>query len=358
MKVFLERIKLFFKKRRLLSILLTIFVVVLFTGLVYAYNNIKGDFSFGSHKNDQISEESSGNVAEFLINYNPDGLASIGTSGSDSNNPSISSGSSSSSSTSSSGSSTTSDSSDDGGVAEPPADESPSATVAFYADNQSDTDDEDQNHRRIVDYIFAAGANPVFHVGDLMEDGTQASFDRFVNIAGGLLSSRTFYGALGNNDRKIGDSSTPSPIFLNYFSFPNNEQWYSVNIGNLHMVVLDSAFSSASSSQYNWLISDLQSAASQSKITGVMFHHPIYPNNDKGMRVSYEPVFVNNGVDFVISGHNHAYYHSTISGINYFVTSGQPSLGYFIAKVYSDVISFIIYNNSNSVVDSVSFSER
>lgn len=144
----------------------------------------------------------------------------------------------------------------------PPAPETPSAVVAFYADTQSDTDAEDANHQRVVNYILNSGANPVFHAGDVMEDGTQASLDRFNSVTKTLRSSRTFYAALGNNDRKVGDSTTPSDLFLSNFSFPNNERWYSVNYGNFHLVILDSAFAAGNQTQLSWLSADLQSANS------------------------------------------------------------------------------------------------
>lgn len=137
-----------------------------------------------------------------------------------------------------------------------------SIAVAFYGDSQSDTDEEDLYHLNAVNCILSSGVNSVFHVGDLMEDGTEASLDRFNNVTATLQSSRTFFAALGNNDRVVGDPSTPSPLWFANFSFPNNEQWYSVNYGNLHLVVLDSAFSSGSMSQLSWLTADLQSVAS------------------------------------------------------------------------------------------------
>ena len=233
----------------------------------------------------------------------------------------------------------------------PPVDETPSAVVAFYADNQSDTDPEDENHRKVVNNILATGANPVFHAGDLMEDGTQDSLNRFNSVTSSLRSSRSFYAAIGNNDRKYGDSSTPSSLFLNNFMFPNNEQWYSVDIGNLHMVVLDSAFSRSNTTQRNWLIADLQSAASQSKITGVMYHHPDFAAEILQYLTSY-------GVDFVISGHTHSYAHATSGGVHYFVTSGQPGIGYLLAKIYQNNVSISHYNNSNSLVETINFNER
>lgn len=233
----------------------------------------------------------------------------------------------------------------------PPAPESPSAVVAFYADNQSDSDSEDATHQRTVNNILAKGANPVFHAGDIMEDGTQESLIRFNNVTNTLRSTRTFYAALGNNDRTVGDTSTPSQLFLANFNFPNNERWYSVNIGNLHMIILDSAFAAASQSQKNWLATDLQSTASQNRITGVLYHHPSFSS-------SINSYLINHGADFVVAGHNHSYQHTSSNGIHYFVTSGQPSLGYLIAKVYSDKVTMTAYNQNNGTIDSVTFNKR
>jgi predicted phosphodiesterase len=229
--------------------------------------------------------------------------------------------------------------------------ESPSAVVAFYADTQSDTDQEDLNHQKVVNYILSSGANPVFHAGDVMEDGTQASLDRFNSVTATLRSTRIFYAALGNNDRQVGDSSTPSQLFLDNFVFPNNERWYSVNYGNLHLIVLDSAFARGSSAQLNWLISDLQSSNSQSRITGVMYHHPTFASTISSHLINY-------GVDFVVAGHVHSYSHSTSNGINYFTLSGQPSIGYIVARIYSTYASITAYNSNNAIIESIQFNNR
>ncbi len=229
--------------------------------------------------------------------------------------------------------------------------ESPSAIVAFYGDNQSDTDDEDINHQRVVTYILNSGANPVFNVGDIMEDGTQTSLNRFNTVTSSLRASRTFYSALGNNDRMVGDSTTPSQLFLDNFTFPNNERWYSVNYGNLHMVVLDSAFASGNQTQLNWLANDLQSANSQNRITGVMYHHPSFGSTISSYLVNY-------GVDFVVTGHLHSYNHSVSNGIHYYVLSGQPNIGYLKVKIYEARGEITSYNSGNGVIETVEFNER
>ena len=184
-----------------------------------------------------------------------------------------------------------------------------------------------------------------------MENGTADSLNRFNIVTATLRSSRTFYAALGNNDRAEGDASTPSPLFLDNFSFPGNERWYSVNVGNLHMVILDSAFASGSSAQKSWLAADLQSAASHDRITGVMFHHPSFASSISSYLIDYN-------VDFVIMGHNHAYQHYESNGINYFVSSGQPNMGYFVLRVYTTTATLTAYNQYNGVIATISFNNR
>ncbi len=245
-----------------------------------------------------------------------------------------------------------SDSSPSGSEGEPePTPESPSAYVAFYADNQSDSDEDDFRHTNVVNRIMSSGANPIIHAGDIMEDGTQDSFDRFLNVAGALLGSRTFYAALGNNDRLYGDSGTPSPIFLNYFNFPNNEKWYSINSGNLHVVILDSAFSSSDANQLSWLSSDLQSSASQSRITVVVFHHPTFVP-------TVESYLQNYGVDFVICGHVHVYSKSYSAGIYRFTLPGGTEIGHATATVYNDYANLNFYNLNGSLIETIKVNER
>lgn len=248
--------------------------------------------------------------------------------------------------------STSTDTSSSGDSGDTPTDEDTlSLTVAFYSDSQSDSDADDVRHQAVINHILATSANPVIHAGDLMEDGTSDSWNRFLNIAGPLLSSRTFYAALGNNDRVFGDSSTPSPYFLNYFNFPNNERWYSVNSGHLHIVVLDSAFGASDPTQLSWLAADLQSAASQSRITVVVFHHPTFVSTINSYLVSY-------GVDFVVDGHTHSYNKSEGNGIYYFTMDGGLNIGYCLAAIYQHHVKFDCYTNGGSLKDSTTFNER
>ena len=253
------------------------------------------------------------------------------------------------SSSSSSTADSSSQSSSSGG--DTPEEDTFSIAVAFYADSQSDSDEEDSYHANAVSHILNSGTNPVFHAGDLMEDGTEESLTRFNNVTATLRSARTFYAAPGNNDRTVGNPSVISPFWFTNFDFPGNEQWYSVNYGNLHMVILDSAFSSGSASQLSWLASDLQSAASQERITGVMYHHPTFVSTINQYLVDY-------GADFVVAGHIHSYSHTVSNGINFYTMSGQPSIGYMKANIFQHHVTTTDYNNAGGVVETVTFYER
>ena len=105
-----------------------------------------------------------------------------------------------------------------------------------------------------------------------------------------------------------------------------NEQYYSFNYGNVHIVSLDSQLTARDEQQRavmkQWLISDLSS--NNQDWTVVIFHHPPYtkgshdsdtaPSRYLGiddpivdMRLEFTPVFEDYGVDLVYGGHSHAY---------------------------------------------------
>ena len=339
---FKERLKIFLSSPAGLRprIILAVFLIVAILSSLYLYIKIENlTFSADTEK-DLLTDYSLEQSLIADLAENAVGTESGSKPGSSSPSTSSTSGTSDSSTTSEKGSSSPEETPDD-----------TPTFVAYYADNQSDSDEDDARHLLVVNKILASGANPVFHAGDIMEDGTLDSWNRFLNVAGILLSTRTFYAALGNNDRVFGDSTTPSPYFLDYFNFPNNEQWYSVNIGNMHFVVLDSAFSASSPSQLSWLASDLQSAESQNRVTCVLYHHPTFASTVSSYLENY-------GADFVVAGHIHTYSKTVSNGIYYFTLPGGTSIGYALANIYSSSVSITVYNNSGGVIETTSFQTR
>ena len=322
-----EKIFLYLKQKKLLVILLSVYILLSLTCLFYIHYNGQQLVTTGSPVSTIMKKLGLGDPV-------PPPVTST-------KNPSSSNSGQNNNGTSSSNDGT--QSADDNNSSS----NNLTAVVAFYADTQEDTDEEDANHTRVANYLLASGASTIFHAGDVMEDGTQNSMDRFAAVTEGLRSAKGFYPALGNNDR---DGGSPSAIFQSFFSEPTH---YSVNVGNLHLIILDSAFESMSpgSSQYNWLTSDLQSEAATSRIVGVMFHHPSSASEISSL-------LSDNHVDFAVSGHIHSYGQSVSGGVNYFTLSGQPAIGYILAKIYEQNVQIIAYDSGNGVIDSVTFDNR
>lgn len=249
-----------------------------------------------------------------------------------------------------------------------PSSESLSATVTFFGDTRTNHD----IHQQVVNAILTKSGNPVFHVGDLVADGNNSSdWTTFNNITAALRASRSFYPAIGNHEND-------SQLYFDNFTLPNNERWYSVNTGNLHVIALDSAFSSTSpgSDQYTWLESDLQSSAAQSRIIAVIFHHPAYSSggDSKGLQGTIVPLFRTYGVDLVLAGHEHNYQHLVADGIDYFVVGGggaplydpgttgytiktAKTYHYTVVNVYSTYLTLSVYDLNNTLIDQVTINK-
>lgn len=106
-------------------------------------------------------------------------------------------------------------------------------------------------------------------------------------------------------------------IEKNYFALvdlpdANEEKWYSLDYGPLHIVCLYTGFGSIDSATKAWLAKDL--AASKAKWKIAFFHMPPYNagnHNDEDIRLevrdAWVPLFEQYGVDLVIGGHDHNY---------------------------------------------------
>lgn len=106
-------------------------------------------------------------------------------------------------------------------------------------------------------------------------------------------------------------------IEKNYFSLmdlpdANEEKWYSLDYGPLHIVSLYTGFGSVDSATRAWLEKDL--AASKAKWKLAFFHMPPYNAGHHGdndirleVRDEWVPLFEKYGVDVVAGGHDHNY---------------------------------------------------
>ncbi|MBL9172784.1 MAG: metallophosphoesterase family protein, partial [Verrucomicrobiales bacterium] len=117
-----------------------------------------------------------------------------------------------------------------------------------------------------------------------------------------------------------------------YSTLPGNESWFAFDYGNARMIFLDSeAPGSMAPEQREWLrLELLRPETQQAAFRIVCFHKPPWSQFWNGGGHTQEefvlrewiPLFRLNGVDLVISGHEHAYHRGARDGVTYVVTGG------------------------------------
>ncbi|MFC7246619.1 DNRLRE domain-containing protein [Catellatospora aurea] len=149
----------------------------------------------------------------------------------------------------------------------------------------------------------------VFTTGDnVYTNGTASEFSSYYNPTWGRHKART-RPAPGNHDYNTSGASG----YYNYFGSvagPSGQGYYSYDLGNWHVVSLNSNISmSAGSAQETWLRNDL--AASSKPCTIAYWHHPLFTSGanhapSTSTRPLYQALYDYNA-DVVVWGHNHQY---------------------------------------------------
>jgi hypothetical protein len=113
------------------------------------------------------------------------------------------------------------------------------------------------------------------------------------------------------------------------------ELYYSFDWQGIHFIFLnvvedwDGDNYTCPTAQMDWLLSDFES--NDLEFIVVSFHNPMYsiraerPDRwaqGESLRVTFQTLFVDNGVDIVFNGHDHMYYRTDRGGIQYSVTGG------------------------------------
>jgi hypothetical protein len=152
-------------------------------------------------------------------------------------------------------------------------------------------------------------AGTVFTTGDnVYNSGTASEFSSHYAPTWGRHKART-RPSPGNHDYNTSGATG----YYNYFGSvagPSGRGYYSYDLGNWHVVSLNSNISmSAGSTQEQWLRADL--AASTKPCTLAYWHHPLFTSSSNhspstGTRPLYQALYDYNA-DVVVWGHNHVY---------------------------------------------------
>jgi hypothetical protein len=148
-----------------------------------------------------------------------------------------------------------------------------------------------------------------------------------------------FWPTLGNHDWDPGDC-TP---YTDYFTLPNNERYYTVQVGNIALFIVDSESPepdgiSSTSTQANWIKSQMLASTAPWKL--VLFHEPYYSSGPATNSNMNWP-FASWGATAVITGHDHQYERLSENGLTYFVDGlGGESIFDFSSTVPGSQIRY------------------
>ena len=158
--------------------------------------------------------------------------------------------------------------------------------------------------------------------GDIVNSGiSQEQFDQFFQQAEPVFSNVPLFATAGNHESNF--LSGKPELMLDLFAFPQNgpagfeEEFYSLDVGNCHLLVLNSwalsgeqKLTDAQLERINrWIKADLAASGADWQI--VVTHVPVYPvHNDttaEKVQKNWAPIFEQYGVDLVFVGHQHVY---------------------------------------------------
>lgn len=162
-----------------------------------------------------------------------------------------------------------------------------------------------------------------------------------------------FWPSLGNHDwHTIScNGGSCSGAYFDYFTLPNNERYYEVDFGLVHLFAIDSDSNepdgwNENSVQAGWLQDRL--ATSTSCYNMVYFHHAPYSSGRHGSSTTMQWPFSSWGADAVFSGHDHLYERLDVDGTPYFVNGagGAGLYGFFnVGNLPPEAESMVRYND-------------
>jgi 3',5'-cyclic AMP phosphodiesterase CpdA len=171
-------------------------------------------------------------------------------------------------------------------------------------------------------------ADLILHVGDIAYgQGTLEQFESYhFDVYEELFEALPFYPTIGNHDEITAEAGP----YLELFDLPTNaesadpsdlERRYSFDWGPAHFVSIDTE--RLDEEQVAWLERDLAATDRPWKV--VFGHHPPYSSGRHGsakwVRELIQPVLERQGVQLVLSGHDHDYERTeVIGGVTYIVT--------------------------------------
>ena len=187
-----------------------------------------------------------------------------------------------------------------------------------------------QRTNMVVQAMLKDTLSPDFFVscGDHVEGDVWSNWSAYFRVMHPLTCKIPTFPVLGNHEYMTGADN-----YFEAFSFPHGGgrkgwEWYSFKLKNVQLIFLNMNFEDLDhiNRQIAWLKSVLHQ--NRDKTWKLVFtHQPLYSSSERySTEMLYqtllEPIFLENGVDVVFSGHHHAYQRIQQKGIIHIVSAG------------------------------------
>lgn len=189
-------------------------------------------------------------------------------------------------------------------------------TFVVYGDSRH----FEERHRKVFEAFSEENADFVVHLGDIVDSGLL--FDQwrvFFEITSEYWYSHVIYTVRGNHEYPF--DVYDELLYPPYYAFKRD--------GMLFLVLDTNRSLDEGSSQWIWLLDELEKARESKERVVVFTHHPIYTKGPhrkdtivKKLQKSLAPLFERYGVKLVFSAHDHNYQHLFKDGVHYVVTGG------------------------------------
>jgi hypothetical protein len=186
-----------------------------------------------------------------------------------------------------------------------------------------------ERFRQVVKYDFVVMDGDNIYGGHKADD-FQRKFEQPYKPL--LDAGVKFYASLGNHD--------DPDVEINYKLYNmGGKRYYSFKKGDVEFFALDSNYMDPQ--QLSWIDSQLKSSTAKWKIC--FFHHPMFTaatfhGPDLDLRKQLMPLLTQDGVNLVLSGHEHVYEHiKPQSGIYFFVLGNSGELRFHNIRPNNDV---------------------
>jgi hypothetical protein len=191
----------------------------------------------------------------------------------------------------------------------------------------------------------------VLHTGDIVysvseNDSVQEAFAlKYFQTLSPILKRFPLYPVPGNHEYYKDAEFENEPYYFhvfppltdlqdNPFHGLGDRNWYAVEIEPIQFLMLDTQLfwlGEGRADQTEWLMGKFNDDRFQ--VTIPVFHVPpftsgIYPNDGKSVRIDWVPIFENNNVPLVLSGHDHNYQRLILDDITYIITGGGSAILY------------------------------